>query len=142
MLIITTDCLSLGPPPGLTVADQHEIRNHRKPRAATIFGNRRGRAKSNKVETVVLKNLAMNVTEADIKSNLLSHNFPYCPVEFHRDCKGTFKGTAFIKFGSPGRYSFIRYGIHSLIHSLIHSFIHSFTHSFTHSLIHSFILSF
>ncbi|KAF4739884.1 hypothetical protein FOZ63_003345 [Perkinsus olseni] len=63
-------------------------------------GRRRASKALTEIDTVVMKNLAGDVTKAEIVDTLMRERLPLPPIgiEFHLDARGAFRGTVFIKF--------------------------------------------
>ncbi|KAF4677812.1 hypothetical protein FOL47_009723 [Perkinsus chesapeaki] len=63
-------------------------------------GKRRASKALAEIDTVVMKNLAYDVTKTEIIDTLLRERLPLPPisVEFHLDARGAFRGTVFVKF--------------------------------------------
>ncbi|KAF4675926.1 hypothetical protein FOL46_009142 [Perkinsus olseni] len=63
-------------------------------------GRRRASKALTEIDTVVMKNLAGDVTKAEIVETLMRERLPLPPIgiEFHLDARGTFRGTVFVKF--------------------------------------------
>lgn len=55
------------------------------------------------VATLVLKNVALDTSKAQVSTYLQSLEIPPIEVELHLDANGTFRGTAFARYESPGK---------------------------------------
>lgn len=116
-------------PPGLKGGEKMPRRNQRslkdpnhsesvKPRPAESGGSpieegkdvkqNRRRTTSNsaavgQVATLVVKNLGLNLTQDFLWQYLTEQGVKPSDVEFHHDASGTFRGTAFVRYSSPGQ---------------------------------------
>jgi RNA recognition motif-containing protein len=55
-----------------------------------------------KVATLVVKNLPLDLKEEELARILDNHNVKPMKVDFHHDANGSFRGTAFVRYDSPG----------------------------------------
>lgn len=56
-----------------------------------------------KVATLVVKNLALDLGKASVAQYLEEQGIPPVDVELHLDAIGSFRGTAFVRYASPGK---------------------------------------